>query len=89
TLLFVFTGLLFATCKKKYIIINFMIYMSLATIIILIGARGTFVSTILMGVWLYGLNKKISLKNLSIIFLSLAGILLIIMNFSARGNYYS
>ncbi|HBC9936715.1 TPA: O28ac/O42 family O-antigen polymerase [Escherichia coli] len=89
TLLFVFTGLLFATCKKKYIIINFMIYMTLATIIILIGARGAFVSTILMGVWLYGLNKKISLKKLSIIFLSLAGILLIIMNFSARGNYYS
>lgn len=89
TLLFVFTGLLFSTRKKTYIVINFMIYMTLATIIILIGARGAFVSTILMGVWLYGLNKKISLRKLAIIFLSLAGILLIIMDFSARGNYYS
>lgn len=89
TLLFVFTGLLFSTRKKFFIIINFIIYMSLATIIILIGARGAFVSTILMGVWLYGLHKKISLKKLAIMFLSLAGLLLFIMNFSARGNYYS
>lgn len=89
TLLSVFTGLLFATRKKFFIIINFIIYMSLATIIILIGARGAFVSTILMGVWLYGLHKKISLKKLVIIFFGLAGALLFIMNFSARGNYYS
>ncbi|EPH7196094.1 O-antigen polysaccharide polymerase Wzy [Proteus mirabilis] len=83
-LFYTFLGLLFCFRNKKIIIFSYLLLLIYSFIIILGGQRGPFISAIMMGIWLYGINKNISLKKLMSLFFLLF-LFLIIMGISSRG----
>ncbi|WP_310731364.1 O-antigen polysaccharide polymerase Wzy [Burkholderia pseudomultivorans] len=83
---FVSVSLAFTTDRKWLRRLAIGLLILSAVLSLMAGARGGFVSMLLLLIWLYGRNRSVNFKKVLLFFLCVGGGLALAMQFSARGG---
>lgn len=87
TIFYILFGLLLSQSEKKVIkFLSIIFYFLLALVVLASGARGIFVSSLLVGLWLLGLKYNIKIYHFLIFILGIVLLIIFGMNFTARGG---